>query len=570
MPGSHKSPQPTMISFYTNLPVSRFAPLFLTTSFVTYLYYKRFEPYKPSTLLALLLLPPAFLSPPLTPFFSSRIFAFALSLVIYNALILVYTAVYRLSPWHPLASYPGPTLGKLSKWHSAAICANGKQHLYYFGLHDRYGDYVRIGPNELSIRDASIIHSILGPGGLQKGPSWDHRPPTVVASRNAADHARKRKPWDRAFVGSAMSEYQVIIADRVRELVDCMDGIIRDAAREKRETQVDLCAWFDYFATDFMGDLAFGGVFDLMKHGRDTIGIRSLLQSGVKNLTTFSHVPWILPYLNRLPGSMHHVNRARKFANAKVFKRLQTGSKRRDLFYYLNGEDQEVGALPGQAESNGLLAIIAGSDTTSTTLAVLFYYLIQNPTALDRLRDEVEKEFPAGEEPLDAAKLCRMAWLNACINEALRLHPPVSSGSQRSVLRGAGPKVLGNHVIPEQTQLFLHTHSIQRDPRNFSMPDAFLPQRWIGTEAETTTSSPPLGITTHNPAAFIPFSYGPTACVGKNLALMEMRFVASHMVQLYEFRAASGYDMKEWEGTLRDWFVLQRGPLMVNVAPRGA
>ena len=78
--------------------------------------------------------------------------------------------------------------------------------------------------------------------------AWDHRPPTVVASRNAADHARKRKPWDRAFVGSAMGEYQVIIADRVRELVDCMDGIIRDAAREKREAQVDLCAWFDYFA----------------------------------------------------------------------------------------------------------------------------------------------------------------------------------------------------------------------------------------------------------------------------------------------------------------------------------
>ena len=124
-------------------------------------------------------------------------------------------------------------------------------------------------------------------------------------------------------------------------------------------------------------------------------------------------------------------------------------------------------------------------------------------------------------------------------------------------------------MIPEQTQLFLHTHSIHRDPRNFSMPDTFLPQRWIGTETETTSSEPPLGITTHNPAAFIPFSYGPTACVGKNLALMEIRFVVTHMVQRYEFRATSEYDVKEWEDTLRDYFVLLRGPLMVNVAPRG-
>ena len=101
------------------------------------------------------------------------------------------------------------------------------------------------------------------------------------------------------------------------------------------------------------------------------------------------------------------------------------------------------------------------------------------------------------------------------------------------------------------------------------MPDTFLPQRWIGTETETTSSEPPLGITTHNPAAFIPFSYGPTACVGKNLALMEIRFVVTHMVQRYEFRATSEYDVKEWEDTLRDYFVLLRGPLMVNVAPRG-
>ena len=153
-----------------------------------------------------------------------------------------------------------------------------------------------------------------------------------------------------------------------------------------------------------------------------------------RNLTTFSHVPWVLPYLNGLPSSMYHLKRVREFAHEWVTKRLQTGSKRRDLFYYLvsnsqrahskwlsfmsvpqNGEDQEAGAMPGQAESNGLLAILAGSDTASTAMVVLFYYLIRNPTTLDRLRDEVEKEFPAGEEPLDAAKLCQMPWLNACM-----------------------------------------------------------------------------------------------------------------------------------------------------------
>ena len=77
----------------------------------------------------------------------------------------------------------------MSKFWAAYVCAKGNLHRYYKSLHDRYGDVVRIGwcqghplhvwsgrsasligPNELSIRDASLIHPILGHGGLPKGP----------------------------------------------------------------------------------------------------------------------------------------------------------------------------------------------------------------------------------------------------------------------------------------------------------------------------------------------------------------------------------------------------------------
>jgi hypothetical protein len=78
-------------------------------------------------------------------------------------------------------------LAKTSKWWAAYISATGATHKFYKHLHDRYGDVVRIGryrtssicdistnpssgPNELSIRDASLIHPVLGQGGLSKGP----------------------------------------------------------------------------------------------------------------------------------------------------------------------------------------------------------------------------------------------------------------------------------------------------------------------------------------------------------------------------------------------------------------
>ena len=109
------------------------------------------------------------------------------------------------------------------------------------------------------------------------------------------------------------------------------------------------------------------------------------------------------------------------------------------------------------------MAIIAGSDTTSSVLTAALYYLLCNPVAYEHLQAEVDGAFPSGEEPLDVTKLGQMEWLNGCMwvygaltrnleeltfaaansNEALRLQPPVPSGSERTVGKGKGTKVFG-------------------------------------------------------------------------------------------------------------------------------
>ena len=115
-------------------------------------------------------------------------------------------------------------------------------------------------------------------------------------------------------------------------------------------------------------------------------------------------------------------------------------------------------------------------------------------------------------------------------------------------------------VIPEETQLSLHTYSIHRDSRNFHMPDAFLPERWLSTGA-------PAG--EHNTAAFIPFSYGPTNCVGKNLALMEMRMLLCWVLRRFRFSKALGMRLEEWEGKILDWiYMVHQDPLLVSVSLR--
>lgn len=64
---------------------------------------------------------------------------------IYLVSLVLCTVTYRISPFHPLAKYPGPLACKVSKIWFAFVAWQGKQHLYYNQLHRRYGDIVRIG-----------------------------------------------------------------------------------------------------------------------------------------------------------------------------------------------------------------------------------------------------------------------------------------------------------------------------------------------------------------------------------------------------------------------------------------
>ncbi|KAG6815053.1 hypothetical protein H0H93_011139, partial [Arthromyces matolae] len=83
--------------------------------------------------------------------------------------------------------------------------------------------------------------------------------------------------------------------------------------------------------------------------------------------------------------------------------------------------------------------------------------------------------------------------------------------------------------IPEGTSTFIPSFCLQRDARNFSpFPNSFLPERWLTPEQQAELEpgifkDPSATVT--NQLAFVPFSFGPSNCVGKNLAWMEMRML---------------------------------------------
>lgn len=119
--------------------------------------------------------------------------------------------------------------------------------------------------------------------------------------------------------------------------------------------------------------------------------------------------------------------------------------------------------------------------------------------------------------------------------------------------------------LPEGTLARIPFYAVQRDPRNFfPHPEAFWPERWIIASSDGPR---PDGFI-HNTSAFIPFSIGPYNCVGKNLAMHEMRMVLSHTLQNLSINFAKGWDETVWEKELEDTFVFAKGKLPVTVTTR--
>lgn len=543
-------------------------PVIVTSALLTHVYFKRYEPQSPKHTLSILFGIPGFLS--FLSAYARRTSASALptssvleTVVVYFSILIGSIIAYRVSPFHPLAKYPGPLLAKLSKLWMVFVSSTGKQHEYYARLHERYGNIVRTGPNEVIIRDPTAILPLMGTTGWGKSAHWWARtlhPPilSLVAIRDGSEHARRRRTWNRGFNPIAMKRYEPMIRTRVSQLLE----VIAQRGR------VDLSELFSYFTFDIMGDMALGGGTDMIHEG-DSEGLWHLLKGGLRTATLIGHIPWVGMYVKNLPGVGMDLKRFRAFAMQRFLLRKDEGSGQKDLFYHLADEaGVEKEPVPAPvALSDSALVVIAGSDTTATVLSSLFFYLLEDPEKFQQLRAEVDKFYPR-REGITVDHFGEMEYLEACINETLRLSPPVPSGSPRAALHpdSSRGKMLGPYYIQEGISAAVNFLAIQRDPKNFSpFPDTFWPDRWL--VAKGLIDPPAQGEFVHETSAFVPFSFGPAACVGKPLALLELRMTTVYLVRDLDLKFAPGYQ-RTWESDWLDYFVMQKGKLPITASPR--
>ncbi|PSR73907.1 hypothetical protein PHLCEN_2v10265 [Hermanssonia centrifuga] len=213
-------------------------------SLAAYFVYHRYEPAGVLPALGFLVAVPGLLSASLRGISSTILGTIVVIFPLYWSLLVLVTVAYRISPFHPLARYPGPLLCKISKgWIAYLVARYGKAHIYVQELHEKYGEVVRIGPNELSISHKDMSTAVLGAKGLPRGPYYDTREHEAGVSldglRDPALHTIRRKPWARGMNSTAMKYYEDLVRSQVGELAR--------AFHQREGEKVDISAWMTFF-----------------------------------------------------------------------------------------------------------------------------------------------------------------------------------------------------------------------------------------------------------------------------------------------------------------------------------
>ncbi|KAI0029802.1 cytochrome P450 [Vararia minispora EC-137] len=274
--------------------------------------------------------------------------------------------------------------------------------------------------------------------------------------------------------------------------------------------------WSDYthrFTLDVVGLAIMGYDFDTLEDPNGT-----LVQQYTSVMTDISHPLYVgFPILEKIFPRRRL--RERVDSLREVFRRLLESKKHTPGTDYVSIMLNTGSMSDDEYLDNTVTMFMAGHDTTAGSLSSVFYYLAKYPDIQDRARSEVLAAIAVDSDPTTAS-FRETPFLNACIREALRLNGP----SVMTLPRVSDqPLVLDSWVIPPGTPVILNLYGVLHNPRHWTSPDEYLPDRWLTREK----SAGEVG-------AWMPFGSGPRRCPAMNFSLYEQRTLLA--LFLREFR----------------------------------
>jgi cytochrome P450 len=328
----------------------------------------------------------------------------------------------------------------------------GKYVHYNHELHVRYGEVVRVGPNEISYIHPQAWKDIYhhGKENFVKDPDFMGELPNGVPHIGTADrvtHSRMRKAFSHAFSERALREQETLIQRHTNQMVSMVKDII---GREASSATMNIVDVYNFTTFDMMSEMTFGESLRLLETKTYVPWVTAIFQGlkfmtlrGVmKKLSTLGRLSELLVSRGLHKQFEAHFNFSSDLVNRRLAK---TDNKNPDIWHFVLQQKEEVRLSVPEMHSNASGLMIGGAETVATTLCGLTSHLLREPAVLKRLVTEIREAF-ATDEDITLLKLARLEYLDACITESLRLYPAAAVGLPRIVPLTGGN--VCNDMIP--------------------------------------------------------------------------------------------------------------------------
>ncbi|KAH8647141.1 cytochrome P450 [Xylariales sp. PMI_506] len=464
--------------------------------------------------------------------------------------------------FHPLAKFPGPRLAAFSQlWYTQAWISGDYPYILE-QLHYKYGNVVRVAPDELIFGSVQSYKDIYGPTSKNRKlfrkskRFYDIGKTNIVYEMDPNLHAARRDLFAPGFRAQALRDQEHIIHEHVDLLLEQMDR----AAKDAEDGAVDITSAMEWLTFDITGQLTFGETFGAVREWKSHPWV-SILLSSLFSSSLFSlrnRIPAIMIPLAILPlFSASARNLIRSFQThaeltmEKTRKRIELGELPTQDFL---GPVIKSGKLSeDELASDAMIIIVAGAETTATVLTATMWFLASHEAVRRALAAEVRAAF-ASYADITADAAAGLTYLNAVLDESMRLFSPVGTGGPRV---SPGETVDGVYV-PEGTFVSTTVWYMYHDESNVGPePRAFKPERWLGAPG------------TKRPFA-AQFSLGPRTCLGLNLAWAEMRVTLAKLIYRcgddWELAHQPGYD---WTKACEQQMLWKKGHLRLKFRETG-
>ncbi|CAI0456055.1 unnamed protein product [Linum tenue] len=212
--------------------------------------------------------------------------------------------------------------------------------------------------------------------------------------------------------------------------------------------------------------------------------------------------------------------------NDRIAKRLSTAAAARNddedlLCVLLNLKDTDD---LGFTEIKAVILdmFLAGSDTWTITVEWAMSELMKHPRVMEKAQREVRKVFN-GKGVIDEASIDQLQYLQFVLKETLRLHPPGPLAIPRESKETV---VVNGYLIPAKTRVFVNVWAINRDPRHWTGPEVFEPERFLNSSVDFR------GVDFH----YLPFGAGRRMCPGMHYGLALVHLALANLIYHFDWK----------------------------------